>query len=85
LSTDEKVLVVRIDVSQLRCPMTWVRTKVALESLPHGGTLEVVLGGGEMRVNVPRNAAEAGHLVAPLVALDDGRCLLSIVCVDEER
>ena len=68
----------RIDVSGLRCPMTWVRTKLALEQLDAGASLEVVLGEGEMLVNIPRNAAEAGHLVNPPEPLDGGRHLLRL-------
>ena len=53
-----------LDVSALRCPMTWVRTKLELERLEPGQTLEVRLGPGEALENVPRSAREAGHSVA---------------------
>ena len=52
-----------LDVSALRCPMTWVRTKLELERLPAGATLEVLLPPGEALTNVPRLAREAGHAV----------------------
>jgi TusA-related sulfurtransferase len=52
-----------LDVSALRCPMTWVRTKVELERLEPGQTLEVTLPPGEAVENVPRSAREAGHAV----------------------
>jgi TusA-related sulfurtransferase len=52
-----------LDVSSLRCPMTWVRTKLELERLQSGETLEVVLPPGEAEVSVPRSAREAGHAV----------------------
>ena len=52
-----------LDVSALRCPMTWVRTKLALERLEPGQTLEVRVPAGEALENVPRSAREAGHLV----------------------
>jgi TusA-related sulfurtransferase len=51
-----------LDVSTLRCPMTWVRTKVALDRLVAGETLEV-RAVGEALENVPRSAREAGHAV----------------------
>ena len=44
--------------------MTWVRTKVELERLEPGQTLEVTLPPGEAVDNVPRSAREAGHAVA---------------------
>jgi TusA-related sulfurtransferase len=43
--------------------MTWVRTKLALERLAAGETLEVRLPPGEAETNVPRSAREAGHAV----------------------
>ena len=43
--------------------MTWVRTKLALEHLATGETLEVRLPAGEALENVPRSAREAGHAV----------------------
>ena len=53
-----------LDVSTLRCPMTWVRTKLELERLGTGETLEVTLPAGEAEINVPRSAREAGHAVS---------------------
>jgi len=52
-----------LDVSALRCPMTWVRTKLELDRLQSGQTLEVKLPPGEALENVPRSAREAGHAV----------------------
>ena len=52
-----------LDVSTLRCPMTWVRTKLALERLAPGEVLEVRCRPGEALENVPRSAREAGHAV----------------------
>jgi TusA-related sulfurtransferase len=52
-----------LDVTGLRCPMTWVRTKLALEHLAAGETLEVRVPPGEAVESVPRSAREAGHEV----------------------
>ena len=52
-----------VDLRDLTCPMTWVKTKLALERLAPGETLEVRLGNPESLRDVPRSAAEAGHLV----------------------
>ena len=53
-----------LDVTGLTCPMTWVRTKLALERLAPGEELVVTLPPGEALENVPRSAAEAGHEVS---------------------
>jgi TusA-related sulfurtransferase len=52
-----------LDVTGLRCPMTWVRTKLELERLAAGETLEVRVPPGEAAESVPRSAREAGHAV----------------------
>jgi TusA-related sulfurtransferase len=53
-----------LDITALRCPMTWVRTKLELERMTPGEALEVRCPEGEALENVPRSAAEAGHEVA---------------------
>jgi TusA-related sulfurtransferase len=58
------VAVHALDISGLRCPMTWVRTKLALERLSPGDALEVSCRPGEALENVPRSAREAGHEVS---------------------
>jgi tRNA 2-thiouridine synthesizing protein A len=56
--------VARVDVRDVACPMTWVRTRVALDRLAPGEALEVLLAAGEPLENVPRTAEEEGHRVA---------------------
>jgi TusA-related sulfurtransferase len=50
-----------LDVTDLTCPMTWVRTKLELERMASGEALEVRCAPGEALENVPRSAADAGH------------------------
>ncbi len=61
-----------IDITREVCPMTFVRTKIALERLPVGGVLEVRLKGDEPLKNVPDSARDAGHTVLALERLEDG-------------
>lgn len=58
--------------------MTYVRVKLALETLDDGGELEVLLRGEEPLRNVPRSAKEEGHEVLELTALDDGTSRLRL-------
>ena len=53
-----------LDVTDVTCPLTWVRTKLALERLARGDELVVTCSEGEALENVPRSAAEAGHEVS---------------------
>ncbi len=55
-----------LDITGLRCPMTWVRTKLTLEAMAPGEELLVLLADGEALENVPRSAREAGHEVTLL-------------------
>ena len=52
-----------LDITALTCPLTWVRTKLALDRLEPGEELVVTCPPGEALQNVPRSAAEAGHEV----------------------
>jgi TusA-related sulfurtransferase len=61
-----------LDITREVCPMTYVRTKLKLESLAAGAVLEVVLKGDEPLKNVPRSAREEGHEVLMLEARPDG-------------
>ena len=58
-----------LDISAETCPMTFVRTRLALDRLAEGQTLLVRLRGDEPRANVPRTAVEQGHA---LLARSDG-------------
>ncbi|MGZ3461244.1 MAG: sulfurtransferase TusA family protein [Archangium sp.] len=55
-----------LDITREVCPMTYVRTKLALEALDDGAVLEVLLRGEEPLKNVPRNARDDGHEVLSL-------------------
>jgi len=55
-----------LDITREVCPMTYVRVKLALETLPDGAVLEVFLKGAEPLKNVPRSATEEGHAVLSL-------------------
>jgi tRNA 2-thiouridine synthesizing protein A len=61
-----------LDITREACPMTYVRTRLALEALDEGAVLEVVLCGEEPLKNVPRNAREEGHEVLSLEPRGDG-------------
>ncbi|MCK5165712.1 MAG: sulfurtransferase TusA family protein [Rhodospirillaceae bacterium] len=50
-----------LDITALVCPMTFVRTKLLIESMSPGQTCEIRLQGKEPLENVPRSAIELGH------------------------
>lgn len=59
----------RVDVRAFACPITWVKTRIALERLGVGDRLEVLLPPGEPVREVPRSAEEEGHRVLALEPL----------------
>jgi TusA-related sulfurtransferase len=63
-----------LDITALTCPMTWVRTKLELESMAAGEELEVHCGPGAALEQVPRSARAAGHAVSV-----DGRTIRIVV------
>lgn len=52
-----------LDLTAALCPMTFVRTRLALDRLGPGGTLLVWLRGAEPLEQVPRSAMRLGHHV----------------------
>ena len=67
-----------IDITREVCPMTFVRTRLALDKLAPGETLLVKLKGQEPLRNVPRTATEQGHDVLSLETNPDGISFLLI-------
>ncbi|WP_413788634.1 sulfurtransferase TusA family protein [Rhodopila sp.] len=65
-----------IDITKDLCPMTFVRTRLALDRMAPGEILRVRLKGDEPLRNVPRSAQEQGHEVLSLVTESDGVSVL---------
>jgi TusA-related sulfurtransferase len=65
-----------IDITAETCPMTFVRTRLALDTLQIGEILLVRLRGEDPLRNVPRAAADQGHDPLDLIAEPDGSWLL---------
>ncbi|MDI6757639.1 MAG: sulfurtransferase TusA family protein [Endomicrobiia bacterium] len=53
----------KLDLRNVSCPMNFVKTKVALDSLQKDELLEVILDEGDAMLNVPRSVKEEGHQV----------------------
>ena len=69
----------RVDITTVVCPVTFVKTKVALEELDDGQVLEVRLNAGEPIQNVPRSLKDEGHKVTNVTQSEDGTFLLTVV------
>ena len=71
-----ETIAAELDITADICPMTFVRTRIALDRLPVGALLRVRMRGDEPRRNVPRTARQQGHEVVSLEDGPDGTCLL---------
>jgi len=61
-----------LDITAETCPMTFIKTKVALHGLAKGDILEVLLCGEEPLRNVPRAVEEGGDKVLAIERLEGG-------------
>ena len=61
-----------IDITHEVCPMTFVRTRLALDRLPAGGKLLVRLRGATPLDNVSRSLGLLGHVVEEIQTETDG-------------
>ncbi len=68
----------RLDITRDRCPMTYVRVRLALDRLAAGDVLLVELQGEEPLKNVPASAERQGHEVVRLDRVQEGISLLWI-------
>ena len=62
----------RVDITDVVCPTTFVKAKVALEELDEGQVLSIKMNDGEPVQNVPRSIKEEGHQILKLVDNNDG-------------
>ena len=68
-----------LDITRDVCPMTFVRTRLALDKLNAGERLQVRLRGDEPRRNVPQTAADQGHIVVSVADETDGTSTVVII------
>lgn len=61
-----------VDITDVVCPTTFVKAKIALEELEEGEILSVKMNDGEPVQNVPRSIKEEGHQILKLIDNDDG-------------
>lgn len=62
----------KVDITDVVCPVTFVKTKVALEELEDGQILQVHLNDGEPVQNVPKSVKDEGHQILKLKDNEDG-------------
>ncbi len=54
---------IRLDLRGVKCPLSWAHTKVRLENMERGDTLEVLLDDPRGARDIPRAAEAEGYSV----------------------
>ena len=72
-----------VDITDVVCPVTFVKAKVALEELSEGEILSIRMNEGEPVQNVPRSIKEEGHQILKLLDNEDGTYNLIVKKVGE--
>ena len=67
-----------VDITDVVCPVTFVKAKVALEELDEGQVLSIRMNDGEPVQNVPRSIKEEGHQILKLDDNEDGTYTLYV-------
>lgn len=67
-----------VDITDVVCPTTFVKAKIALEELDDGRILAVKMNDGEPVQNVPRSIKEEGHQILKLLNNEDGTYTLIV-------
>ena len=73
-----------VDITDVVCPVTFVKAKVALDELEDGEVIAIRMNDGEPVQNVPRSIKEEGHQILKLVNNEDGTYNLIVKKVDDE-
>ncbi len=67
-----------LDITDVVCPVTYVKTKVELEDMEDGQILSVRINEGEPMQNVPRSLKDDGHKILDVSPNGDGTFTLLV-------
>ena len=67
-----------VDITDVVCPVTFVKAKVELEEMEKGEILAIRMNDGEPVQNVPRSIKEEGHQILKLNTNEDGTYTLLV-------
>ena len=73
----------RVDITDVVCPMTFVKAKVAMEEIEVGQVLAVTMNEGEPVQNVPRSINEERQQILKLIDNENGTYDLIVKKVEE--
>ena len=66
----KKKLVNELNLKGEICPMTFVKTKLAIERLNSGESIKVIFNSSEAKINVPKSLKELNYKVITINDID---------------
>ena len=71
-------LVNEINLKGEVCPMTFVKTKLAIENLNSGERIKVIFNSSEAKINVPKSLKELNYKVITINDIDENNFYIII-------
>ena len=65
-----KRVIKEIDLLDEICPMTFVKTKLAIEPINKGQRIKVIFNSQEAKINVPKSLSEVNHKIIAIKNID---------------
>ena len=65
-----KRVIKEIDLLDEICPMTFVKTKLAIEPINKGQRIKVIFNSQEAKINVPKSLSEINHKIIAIKNID---------------
>ncbi|MDB9761686.1 sulfurtransferase TusA family protein [Alphaproteobacteria bacterium] len=66
----DKNIIKEIDLLDEVCPMTFVKTKLAIEQINQGERIKVIFNSQEAKINVPKSLSEVNHKIITIKNID---------------
>jgi len=66
----DKSIIKEIDLLDEICPMTFVKTKLAIERINQGERIKVIFNSQEAKINVPKSLSEVNHKIIAIKNID---------------
>ena len=66
----DKSIIKEIDLLDEICPMTFVKTKLAIEQINQGERIKVIFNSQEAKTNVPKSLTEVNHKIIVIKNID---------------
>lgn len=82
--SDKKKEKMFLDITMDSCPITFVKTKIALEKLKVGQLLEVHINAGEALEGLPESLKELGFTITEKKGLTNNSFILNIAHLNQD-